>query len=96
MTTLFDDRTQVGGRNWFGAWLPPELTTDWYKWAVTVTNIPEVLKNSYRGPGRMMATVIAIPRLGAGATADPLQGGDHLDHPLAQDDPAHRLRPGVA
>ena len=52
------------GRNWFGKlWLPPEITTDWYTWAITVANIPEVLKNSLiiAALAVTMATVIAIP-----------------------------------
>ena len=35
------------GKGWFGRlWLPPQLTLDWYRWAVEVGNIPEVLKNT--------------------------------------------------
>jgi len=35
------------GKGWFGRrWLPPELTLDWYRWALEVGSIPEVLKNS--------------------------------------------------
>jgi putative spermidine/putrescine transport system permease protein len=35
------------GKGWFGRrWLPPELTLEWYRWAVDVGNIPEVLKNT--------------------------------------------------
>ncbi|MBI3454325.1 MAG: ABC transporter permease [Candidatus Rokubacteria bacterium] len=35
------------GKGWFGKlWLPPQLTLDWYRWAVEVGNIPEVLKNT--------------------------------------------------
>jgi len=52
------------GRNWFGKlWVPPELTLDWYQWAITVANIPEVLKNSLiiAALAVTMATVIAIP-----------------------------------
>ncbi len=52
------------GRNWFGKlWVPPELTLDWYKWALTVANIPEVLKNSLiiAALAVAMATAIAIP-----------------------------------
>lgn len=52
------------GRNWFGKlWVPPELTLDWYKWALTVANIPEVLKNSLiiAALAVGMATAIAIP-----------------------------------
>lgn len=52
------------GRNWFGKlWLPPELTLDWYKWAITVTNIPEVLRNTLviAGIAVAISTLIAIP-----------------------------------
>ena len=35
------------GKGWFGRlWLPPELTLDWYRWAVEIGNIPEVMKNT--------------------------------------------------
>lgn len=35
------------GKGWFGKrWLPPELTLEWYRWAVEVGNIPEVAKNT--------------------------------------------------
>jgi putative spermidine/putrescine transport system permease protein len=35
------------GKGWFGRlWLPPQLTLDWYQWAVEVGNIPEVMKNT--------------------------------------------------
>jgi putative spermidine/putrescine transport system permease protein len=35
------------GRGWFGRlWLPPELTLDWYTWAVEVTNIVDITKNT--------------------------------------------------
>jgi len=52
------------GRNWFGKlWLPPEVTLDWYKWAITVTNIPEVLRNTLiiAGIAVGISTLIAIP-----------------------------------
>ncbi|MDH7488750.1 MAG: ABC transporter permease [Anaerolineae bacterium] len=52
------------GRNWFGKlWLPPEFTLDWYKWAITVTNIPEVLRNTLviAGIAVTISTLIAIP-----------------------------------
>jgi putative spermidine/putrescine transport system permease protein len=52
------------GKNWFGKlWLPPDLTADWYKWAIVVTNIPEVLKNSLviAALAVTIATLIAIP-----------------------------------
>ena len=35
------------GKGWFGRrWLPPELTLDWYRWALEVGSIPEVLTNT--------------------------------------------------
>ena len=35
------------GKGWFGRlWLPPQLTLDWYRWAVEVGNIGEVLRNT--------------------------------------------------
>lgn len=35
------------GKNWFGKlWLPPTLTLDWYKWAIEVARLPEVMKNT--------------------------------------------------
>ncbi len=52
------------GRNWFGKlWFPPELTLDWYTWAITVTNIPEVLRNTLviAGIAVGISTLIAIP-----------------------------------
>ncbi|MBM4429075.1 MAG: ABC transporter permease [Chloroflexi bacterium] len=52
------------GRNWFGKrWLPPELTLDWYRWAVTVANIPRVLSNTLIIAALAVAvsTLIALP-----------------------------------
>jgi putative spermidine/putrescine transport system permease protein len=52
------------GRGWFGRlWLPPELTLDWYKWAVEVTNIVDITKNTLviAALAVAMATVIGIP-----------------------------------
>jgi putative spermidine/putrescine transport system permease protein len=35
------------GKGWFGRrWLPPELTLEWYRWALEVGNIPEVMTNT--------------------------------------------------
>jgi putative spermidine/putrescine transport system permease protein len=35
------------GKGWFGRlWVPPQLTMEWYQWAVEVGNIPEVMKNT--------------------------------------------------
>jgi len=52
------------GRGWFGRlWLPPELTLDWYKWAIEVTNILDITKNTLiiAGLAVSMATLIGIP-----------------------------------
>lgn len=51
------------GKGWFGKlWLPPTLTLDWYKWAVTVARLPEVMKNTVivTGMAVAMATVVGI------------------------------------
>jgi putative spermidine/putrescine transport system permease protein len=35
------------GKGWFGRlWFPPQLTLEWYRWAIEVGNIPEVMKNT--------------------------------------------------
>lgn len=35
------------GKDWFGKrWLPPTFTLDWYKWAIEIARVPEVLKNT--------------------------------------------------
>lgn len=52
------------GKNWFGRrWLPPTLTLDWYRWAVEVAQIPEILKNSLliAALAVTISTVIALP-----------------------------------
>jgi putative spermidine/putrescine transport system permease protein len=52
------------GRGWFGRlWLPPELTLDWYKWAVEVTNIVDITKNTLiiAVLAVTMATLVGIP-----------------------------------
>jgi len=52
------------GRGWFGRlWLPPELTLDWYKWAVEVTNIVDITKNTLviAALAVAMSTLIGIP-----------------------------------
>jgi putative spermidine/putrescine transport system permease protein len=52
------------GRGWFGRlWLPPELTLDWYKWAVEVTNILDITKNTLiiAALAVAMATLIGVP-----------------------------------
>jgi putative spermidine/putrescine transport system permease protein len=52
------------GRGWFGRlWLPPELTLDWYRWAVEVTNIVRITKNTLLIAvlAVLMSTAIAIP-----------------------------------
>jgi putative spermidine/putrescine transport system permease protein len=36
------------GKGWFGKlWLPPELTLQWFESAITIGNIPEVMKNTF-------------------------------------------------
>jgi putative spermidine/putrescine transport system permease protein len=52
------------GRGWFGRlWLPPEYTLDWYKWAIEVTDIVGITKNTLviAVLAVAMATVIGIP-----------------------------------
>ncbi len=52
------------GRGWFGRlWLPPEITTHWYKFAVEVTDIPEITKNTMviAVLAVIMSTLIGIP-----------------------------------
>jgi putative spermidine/putrescine transport system permease protein len=52
------------GRGWFGRlWLPPQLTLDWYKWAVQVTNILDITKNTLiiAVLAVTMATLIGVP-----------------------------------
>jgi putative spermidine/putrescine transport system permease protein len=52
------------GRGWFGRlWLPPGITTDWYKWAIEVTDIPEISKNTLiiAALAVAMSTLIGIP-----------------------------------
>ena len=35
------------GKGWFGKlWLPPQLTLEWYRWAIEVGNIPTVFRNT--------------------------------------------------
>jgi putative spermidine/putrescine transport system permease protein len=51
------------GKNWFGKlWLPPTLTLDWYKWAIEVAHLPEVMKNTIivTGLAVAMATIVGI------------------------------------
>jgi putative spermidine/putrescine transport system permease protein len=51
------------GKGWFGKlWLPPTLTLDWYKWAVTVARLPEVMKNTIivTGLAVAMSTIVGI------------------------------------
>ncbi|MGQ9492636.1 MAG: ABC transporter permease [Anaerolineae bacterium] len=52
------------GRNWFGKrWVPPEFTLDWYRWALTIANIPQVLSNTMIVAAMAVAisTLIALP-----------------------------------
>ena len=49
------------GKGWFGRlWLPPQLTLDWYRWAIEVGNIPEVMKNTLIIGGIAVAVSTAI------------------------------------
>jgi putative spermidine/putrescine transport system permease protein len=35
------------GKDWFGKrWFPPTLTLDWFRWAIDIARVPEVLKNT--------------------------------------------------
>jgi putative spermidine/putrescine transport system permease protein len=52
------------GKGWFGRlWLPPELTLHWYRFAIEVTNIPEITKNTLiiAALAVVMSTLIGIP-----------------------------------
>ena len=52
------------GRGWFGRrWLPPEITLDWYRWAIEVTNLVDITKNTLIIAVLAVAvsTVIGIP-----------------------------------
>jgi putative spermidine/putrescine transport system permease protein len=51
------------GKGWFGKlWLPPTLTLDWYKWAINVARLPEVMKNTIivTGLAVAMSTFVGI------------------------------------
>lgn len=52
------------GKGWFGKrWLPPELTLDWYRWAISVAQVPEVTRNTLIIAAMAVAisTLIGIP-----------------------------------
>ncbi len=52
------------GKGWFGRrWLPPELTLDWYRWAVEVTNVIDITKNTLIIAilAVVISTIIGIP-----------------------------------
>jgi putative spermidine/putrescine transport system permease protein len=52
------------GKNWFGKrWFPPTLTMDWYRWAIEVAKIPEIMKNTLviAAIAVTIATLIGIP-----------------------------------
>lgn len=35
------------GKDWFGKqWFPPAVTLDWYKWAIEIAHLDEVIKNT--------------------------------------------------
>lgn len=51
------------GKGWFGRlWFPPQVTLDWYRWAIEVGNIPEVMKNTLiiGAIAVLLSTVIGI------------------------------------
>jgi putative spermidine/putrescine transport system permease protein len=52
------------GKDWFGKlWVPPTLTLDWYDWAWTVGQVPEITKNTMiiAAMAVVMSTLIGIP-----------------------------------
>jgi putative spermidine/putrescine transport system permease protein len=52
------------GKGWFGKlWVPPTLTLDWYDWAWTVGQVPEITKNTLiiAAMAVIMSTLIGIP-----------------------------------
>ena len=52
------------GKNWFGRrWVPPTLTLDWYRWAVNVAQIPQIMKNTLviAALAVTISTLIALP-----------------------------------
>lgn len=52
------------GKGWFGKrWFPPTLTIDWYRWAMEVAQIPEIMKNTLiiAAIAVTIATLIGIP-----------------------------------
>jgi len=52
------------GKGWFGRlWVPPTLTLDWYDWAWTVGQVPEITKNSLiiAAIAVTLSTLIGIP-----------------------------------
>jgi len=52
------------GKGWFGKlWAPPTLTLDWYDWAWTVGQVPEITKNTLiiAAMAVAMSTLIGIP-----------------------------------
>jgi len=55
ISTFFMIGLKAVGKDWFGRrWFPPTLTTDWFRWAVEVTRIPDILKNT------LVIAVIAV------------------------------------
>lgn len=52
------------GKDWFGKlWAPPTLTLDWYDWAWTVGQVPEITKNTLiiAAIAVTLSTLIGIP-----------------------------------
>jgi len=51
------------GKDWFGKrWLPPTLTLDWFKWAIDIADVPQVMKNTLiiAGLAILISTTIGI------------------------------------
>ena len=64
ITPFFMIGLKAIGKDWFGRmWLPPTLTLDWFRWAVEVTRIPDILKNTLIIAilAVTISTLVAIP-----------------------------------
>jgi putative spermidine/putrescine transport system permease protein len=64
ITPFFMIGLKAIGKDWFGKmWLPPTLTLDWFRWAVEVTRIPDILKNTLiiAVLAVTISTLVAIP-----------------------------------
>jgi putative spermidine/putrescine transport system permease protein len=52
------------GKGWYGMrWLPQEWTLNWYKWAIDVADVPQVMTNTLviAGIAVVISTLIALP-----------------------------------